>query len=231
MKERLQQLGARIDAMTVRERALLLLVLAAVLYMLWQMALVDPLLAERKRLRQQRSTLQQEITQLQQQAAETIERHQRDPNAPLRDRLDALTERLDRVERDISSEVSDLIAPTQMSRVLEDLLTRNSALRLLAIENRPPRPLIPPPEGGSGDTEAAQKGGGAAAGVYRHGLELRFEGNYGQTVAYLQELEALEWGLYWDGLRLELEEYPAVRIRMRVHTLSLEEGWLGVGGE
>ena len=230
MKERLQQLRARIEGMTVRERGLLLLVLVAVLYMLWQAFLLDPLLAERKRLGQQRSTIQQEIAELRQQAAETIERHERDPNAPLRDRLDALTARVDQVERQISSEVSDLIAPTQMSRVLEDLLTRNSDLRLLAIENRRPRPLIPP-RTDSADAEDAGEGGQAAAGVFRHGLELRFEGSYRETVAYLKAVEALEWGLYWDGLHLELLEYPAVRIGVRVHTLSLEEGWLGVGGE
>lgn len=226
MKERLRQLRSRIDGMTVRERALLLLVLAAVLYMLWQTALLDPLLAERKRLQQERTTLHQEIAELQQQAAETIRRHERDPNAPLRERLEALTGRVDEVERAIAREVSDLIAPAQMSRVLEDLLTRNSGLRLRAIENRPPRPLIPPRA-----EEPADDGEGAAAGVYRHGLQLRFEGSYRQTVAYLKELEALEWGLYWDGLHLELQEYPQVRIGMQVHTLSLEEGWLGVGGE
>lgn len=226
MKARLQQLQARLDGMTVRERALLLLVVGAVLYMLWQLFLLDPLLAERKSLRDRQAALGREIPAIEGRIAETIRRHQQDPNAPLRQRLAALKERLDKVERQIAEEITDLIAPHQMSRALEDLLTRNDGLKLHRVENRPARPLIPAPEG---DNKEVEGQAGAAAGVYRHGLELIFQGDYRQTVAYLEAVEDLEWGLYWDALDLQLEEYPRVRIALEVHTLSLEEGWLGVG--
>lgn len=233
MRERLQQLLEKVDGMSVRERALLLVVAGTVLYVAWQALLLDPLLAERKALIERKASAQQEITRLNREIEETIARHKRDPDAPNRERLAALEQRLESVEATIAEEVAELISPRQMARVLEDVLTRvgdGGGLRLISMENLPAEPLLPPAADADGG-EAVEGGMGkaeqASAGIYRHRLRMVFEGRFDGTVGYLQALEALPWGLFWDQLRLELVEYPAARVTVEVHTLSLEPGWLG----
>ena len=220
--------------MSVRERALLLVVAGAVLYVAWQALLLDPLLAERKALADRKASAQQEITRLNREIEETIARHKRDPDAPNRERLAALEQRLEAVEATIAEEVAELISPRQMARVLEDVLTRvgdGGGLRLLSMENLPAEPLLPAAEDDETAGEAVEGGMGkadrATAGIYRHRLRIVFEGRFDGTVDYLQALEALPWGLFWDQLRLELAEYPVARVTVEVHTLSLEPGWLG----
>ena len=121
------------------------------------------------------------------------------------------------LDRRLKSQMGDLIDPANMARVLEAILTRHTDLRLRRLENLPTRPLL-----------AGEDGNAPEAGVYRHGLEMEFSGSYLSLLAYLKELDALPWNFYWDALELQVDEYPRAVITIRVHTLSLDEGWIGV---
>ena len=59
-------------------------------------------------------------------------------------------------------------------------------------------------------------------------LELELEGPYLAVLAYLEDLEALPWRLYWQVLEIDVDDYPRNRIRIEVATLSLHEEWIGV---
>ena len=43
-----------------------------------------------------------------------------------------------------------------------------------------------------------------------------------------QALEALPWRFFWDSVSYEVEDYPRSLVRLRLHTLSLSEDWIGV---
>ena len=65
-------------------------------------------------------------------------------------------------------------------------------------------------------------------GVYQHGIEMTFTGSYLDTLGYLKILQNLPWSFYWDDVLFDVDHYPKSTVIIRVHTLSLEEGWLGV---
>jgi len=48
-------------------------------------------------------------------------------------------------------------------------------------------------------------------GIYQHGLNLVFEGGYLNALHYLQTLESLPWGLFWDSVEFKVEKYPMAR--------------------
>jgi len=130
----------------------------------------------------------------------------------------------------------DLIPPREMARVLEAVLARDRGLRLLRLENLGTRPLVEPAaEGGDGQAEGRQAAAGPAPEdeaatvprIFRHDLRMEFEGTFLDTLRYLQALERLPWRFYWDSVTLEVERHPRARVRIQVHTLSLEEGWIG----
>lgn len=223
MKERLEQIQTRIDAMTLRERGMVFFAIAGVLYLFSQVWLFDPLEARQKQELARLHQLQEEIATLQEQARELLAQRTIDPDAENRLLAGQLNQQITLVDRQIGDAVQGLIPPQQMARMLEQVLERQDRLTLLAVENLPPQPLIQPaPEQELKPSETV------TAGIYRHRVKLRFAGDYLATLDYLRKIQQLGWPLYWDELEISADPYPKVTITLVVSTLSLEEGWIGV---
>lgn len=218
MKARVEQLRLRIDALSLRERGMLFLVIVAVLYMLAQLALFGPLEMQQKDALQRIGLLQKEITAFDEQTQAILRRQSVDPDADNLRQQQQLTAQIAALDGQIGGAVQGLIAPQQMARVLEEVILRQSGLTLLRIESLAARPLLEAPEG-----EPPLN-----AGIWRHGVRLEFKGDYQAALTYVRELQALPWTLYWDELEIAMDKYPQARITIVVHTLSLNEGWIGV---
>ncbi|GAB4303390.1 MAG: type II secretion system protein GspM [Thiohalomonadaceae bacterium] len=218
MKERLERLRERIDALTLRERGMLFLGSIAVLYMLAQLLLFSPLEAQQRRALERIGTLQKEIAAFDEQMQNILRRQSQDPDADNQRQKRQLTAQIAVLDKQIGGAVQGLIAPQQMARVLEEVIRRQAGLRLQRIESLPARPLVEPVEG-----EAVVN-----AGIWRHGVRLEFTGDYKSALAYVRALQTLPWTLYWDELEIAMDKYPQARITIVVHTLSLNEGWIGV---
>ncbi len=218
MKERIEQLRQRIDTLSLRERGMLFLALVAVLYMLAQVALFAPLEAQQKRALERIGGLQKEIAAFDEQTQVILRRQSVDPDADNQRLQQQFAGQIAALDSQIAGAVQGLIAPQQMTRVLEEVILRQSGLRLVRIESLAARPLI----------EAATGEVPVNAGIWRHGVRLEFEGSYMNALAYVRELQSLPWTLYWDELEITMDKYPAARITIVVHTLSLNEGWIGV---
>ena len=136
------------------------------------------------------------------------------------ERLRVLRQRLQETEDSVNIFTSDLIDPTQMPVVLEDLLRAQSGLRLISMSNLDVRPVIE-------EGEDSERSNGAPQ-LYRHGLVVVLEGAFLDCVDFLQSVQALPWQLYWSRLELEAQEFPVNRILVELHTLSFDEEWIGV---
>ena len=62
--------------------------------------------------------------------------------------------------------------------------------------------------------------------LYRHGVEVTVRGNYLDMVDYMSALEAMPTRLFWGRAQLDVEEYPASRLTLTLHTLSLDRKWM-----
>ena len=211
----------RVDALSLRER---LMVMAAVLFVLgalWEALLAAPLSAREQRATQQLNSLKQRIAALDETMAATAEGM--DSNVPDKlKRLQQLRGRLDEANESFRIFLSDLVDPGQMRLVLEDLVARQGALRITGIRSLEPEQLFPDEEE---EPSAAQR---EMPKLFRHGLALEMEGGYLECLSYLQALEILPWRIYWAKLDVETEDYPSNRILVELHTLSLDEEWMGV---
>ncbi len=235
MKRRLAELAKRFEALDRSRRLMLLVAAAIVLVAGVRLGVADPLAAAARGARDEARELQKQIAGRRGRLAAIKARHETDPNRKERQQLARLEQEAGRLDARLRERMRGLIEPRDMARVLEDVLVRRTRLRLGAVRSLPPQPLIEPAPAESGaavaetdtvaEKETAPK---PAAGVWRHGLQIVFHGTYLDTLAYLRELERLQWEFYWDGVELEVEEYPRARVTITVHTLSLEEGWIGV---
>lgn len=213
MRSHAAPLLARIDKLSRRERLLVMVTILTVIAGVWQGFVIVPLehradasrieLASlRERTDKANASLQQQILQLA--GHDSEERVQ----AAL------VRQRIDQINEELGNYAAELIDPSEMALVLEEILREQTRLSLVSIRNTTPELL-------AADIEDA------GASFYRHGLEIELEGSYADCLRYLAEIERLPWRLYWQVLDIEAVDYPRNRVRLEVSTLSLNEEWIG----
>ena len=191
LKSRWERAAHRLDAMSLRERALVFCALAVVLVVLVNTVLLDPL-AKRDKIRLAQIKQNEENTAaMQMRIGGLIKSWKADPDVELRARLALLREQSTRAGKTLVEIQSSLVPPQRMTALLEDILRRNHSLRLLALKTLPvtglvePDPVVPGKAGSAGSAGSAQKAVTPGAVVYRHGVELTVSGSYAELVHYL----------------------------------------------
>jgi MSHA biogenesis protein MshJ len=211
--------------MAVRERVLIAVTAAVLLAAIAFVGHIEP---AQKAIKAEGSALQSaraELLQARSQIEALRVRLAEDPDASARSRLQALQQELAAVDTQLEQQMGQVISPERMARLLQDLLESNKRLTLIRIASEPATPanaLL-----GVEETAEAAPDANIPA-LYRHGLQIEFSGDYLSALEYLRAIEELPWRLFWDRIDLQTEDYPRVSIRLRVYTLSLSEGWIGV---
>lgn len=225
MNETWQKAVARFDALKPRERVMIFVAGAAVIGWLVFTIAIDNELTRHKRLSADLSRHQATLAQLQTQTAELMRSTAQDPDAAGRARIAALTVQLARFDNELRGVQQGLVPPTRMTRVLEDVLTRNSRVHLVKLKTLPVTALVDRDAKGEPVRAATQ---GADRLVYKHGIELTLEGGYLDLLDYLTRLEKLQWQMFWARTRIDASQYPRVQMTVTLFTLSLDEAWLVV---
>lgn len=219
LRQRMQQLTAQIDALSLRERAILMLGAFMVLFLLWDRMLMADITRRGAAVNAEITTTRTDIGRLNTAIANVAHARGDDPDAVLRAQIDAARRDIARIDNALAERAGQVIPPGEMADVLQEILQHQQRLKLVSMTSLPPEALL---------TADEEREAGLNGSIYRHGLEFEIEGRYLDVLGYLRELESLQWQFSWDALELESIEYPVNRVRIRVHSLNLEEGWLGV---
>jgi MSHA biogenesis protein MshJ len=217
MKARLTQIAGRINALGPRERVLTMLAVLAVVAGLWQVGLFGPLQSRQAALQRQAKALHRSIAKLNQSITAAADKRAQNPDAALRAEIATVKTDNRQLGKKLDAITAGLVAPREMTALLERVLKARHGLKLIGVANLPARRL---------DIGGANKTGKAK--IFSHGMTLTFEGGYLDTLEYLKALEALPWHFYWDSLDFEVKDYPVGRVTLTVHTLNLKMGWIGV---
>lgn len=229
---RLQRLATRIDALNLRERAMLTAILVLLVWAGWQTLLMAPLAAERKSLSQRAETARTSAASLNTSIQTLAQQRARDPLAEQKLKLDVLGRQRAQLDGELAKVTSSLIDPQQMGAVLEDILAQQRAVKVIGLSSLAAEPMALGPAAAAAITtkpaEAAASGSTGLPPLYRHGMQLELEGSYLDLLGFLRSLDALPWEFIWTDLELSVEEPSRCRLRLTLHTLSLKSGWLGV---
>jgi len=217
LSEKLREISARIDQISLRERVFVFV--AAVVVAL---ALVQTLLIDAGQLRKQNAQARLQsadgaLAQIGQQRRLLESQTARDPDRAARDALAARQARLAGLNVELEKLERSLIPPERMNQVLKNVVQGTGDIRVVGFKTLSPQPVALP--------DAAE---GTPPGFYRHGFEITVSGRYADLVAYLERLEALPWRLSWSEATLDAAARPLLTLTLTVHTLSLEEAWLRV---
>lgn len=202
-------------ARDLRERAILLGAFSAILFFVWLTYAFDP-------IQLSQSSFDREITNTVLQINNEIDRNEQvrstytsDPDSFARRRLGELQAQVNEIDAQLLDLYGELILPSQMANVLSDVLQRETTLRLIELENLAPEVLF-------------DSGSEADVQVYRHGLSLKLEGEYLETIRFLKQLESLGANFFWENLSYQVNEHPDGTISLNIFTLSTQRGFIGV---
>jgi MSHA biogenesis protein MshJ len=213
------------ERLSLRERALIAAALLFALYQVWSLLLHGPQDRQLSGLQEQLQRDSAAVTSAGQQVRELQRRLASSGEGGIRAETERLETQLRGTEARIQSISRDLVSPSDMNRLLEELLSREPSLSLLRLETLGSRQVIPIP---IDRPEEAVRVDSPQYRVFRHDFAIEFSGGYLATLRYLEALDQLPWRFYWDGIRYQVEEHPRGRVRLQLYTLSLSEGWIGV---
>ena len=223
MKQIWTKLAGRFDALQPRERLMVFIAGVTIIAGLGFVLAIDGALGKHKILAANAEKQRTDLVQLQKQNAELSRLVTQDPDADGRKRIDDLQHRLGSFDNELRSVQQGLVPPKQMVRMLEDMLDRDSRVRLVKLHTLPVKALVE----GAGAT-VAKSAVPVKNLVYKHGIELTVEGSYLDLLDYQSRLEKLPWRMFFARAIVNSVDYPKVLMTITLYTLSLEEAWLVV---
>lgn len=226
MKQYWERYAALLNARNSRERAIIFVMVLAVVWGLLSALLLDPLLAKKKRLAQDANQQQTQIQQLQAQIENVLSGGRIDPDAAIRARLAALNQKLGQSRTALQGVQQSLVPPKKMARLLEDVLTQNRNLKLVSLKTLPVSGVLETPADAAPPKIQEKKPAGPA--IYKHGVEIVVSGSYAELTQYLDTMEKLPWRMIWGKAEMRVEEYPLVTLTITLYTLSMDKTWLSV---
>ncbi|HEV2610411.1 MAG TPA: MSHA biogenesis protein MshJ [Noviherbaspirillum sp.] len=241
MKQYWQKISLKIDALSLRERAIIFAMSALILVVLVNTTLLEPQYARQKQLTQRITQEQSLIAGAQAEIKQKAMSLEVDPDRSAKIRLQRLKEQSAELQLALRDLQKGLVTPDKMSVLLEDILKNNDALKLVSLKTLPVASLLgttaPADIAASSKSEdkrpeqvvtAAQNtiGGAVGGAVYKHGVEIVLQGSYLDTMKYLTQLETMPWQLFWGEARLHVDEYPKATLTLTLFTLSQNEKWL-----
>jgi MSHA biogenesis protein MshJ len=201
MKTKQAQLFAKVDALSLRERAIVFVTVLACVGAFVNYLWLEPALELGKKLQQQSALQSAELQRLRgevQTASVAV-----DPSKPVRDDLTQMQMRMDEVNGELRRLLPTAQSQQPLEQVLVQFLHRYEGLTLLSVKTL---------------TDVGSKVD--AVGLTKRGLELRVSGPYAALVGYVQKLESALPSLRWGSMALKSEAQPPELI-LQVYVLGV----------
>ena len=232
IRQRVLQLAARMDALSLRERGMVFGATVAVLAFAGHTFVLAPQDAKQAALRSQIDQQQAAIAAIDGEITARVEGSRIDPDAQSRARLNTMQQEMGQLGSQLLALEHGLVPPERMGPLVNGILRANGRLKLVSMRTLPAEPLAAPGTAPAAAAAPAANAGAAPAAasdvplLYRHGVEVTVRGNYLDMVDYMSALDAMPTRMFWGRARLDVETYPGARLTLTLHTLSLDRQWM-----
>lgn len=207
----------KVEAMSLRERAMLFAIAALLLAFVVNALLLDPLMVRQKAISARLAQQQHETAALQEAIGTILQAKHEDEHSPLRARIAELKAQIQESEHFLKTRRDSLVEPGKMADVLEQVLRSNDKLQLVELKTLPLSLLV-----------EAKPDAKSARPIYKHGVQITVRGSYPELLKYLDSLEKLPTQMFWGELSFSVAKYPEAVLTLTVYTLSLDKTWLTV---
>ncbi len=226
-----------INNLSTRERMLVLLGILSVIYIIWDTFLIAPMQSQNQILMNEREAIQEQMVGLETRRILSSGLLKNSKRKNIMTEIEGVEKGIKNFDDKIITRLKGRVAPHFMSSMLNDVLQNNQNLELISIRNLPAVPFVSKKNKDNKNKDNKNNKPGETLlkeidpkliGIFVHSLELQLNGTYLEILRYLIALEELEWKIFWDQVNIEVLEYPEVKVKIKVHTFSLKDGWLSV---
>jgi MSHA biogenesis protein MshJ len=232
VRERLQRLSNRLEALSPRERVIALVGIPLVLAVMAEGLVFSPARSRTAEAGKQMVGLQAELGALK----KVLESQPATPVLPAADQLIKQRNELQAQIDGARAVVASASQNVDWSTVVRDTVSGRPGLTLAQLRTLPPEQVFPVASRGGPNAAAAKpadpKASGPAAAlaqaekdmgndvIYRHRCELTVKGDVDSLLAYVQGLQRLPGYLHWEKLHLAAAAYPQASVQLTLYTLS-----------
>lgn len=217
MNKNIKHYSDRINALSMRERLLILCSVLVLLIFAWWSYYAQPLVANTQVMDELNVRLGEEIQTMQLTIASIDKRISQGVHQASQQQLELLKRELLRVNTLLQQKTLELIEPEEMFELMQQMLFAESKLKLTELKRKKVTPTFNMQEKDVDQPE-----------IYRHVMRIRFEGSYQRIINYLNRLEDIDWKLLWDRITIRTAEYPLIEADIEISTLSDSKHWVGL---
>ena len=210
VRDRLQQLS-------MREQLLVLGVLAAAIYLIFDVLVFNVQSLRAQELESSQAALRAQIKGVSAEMA-AVERSHADQFEQKEREFRLLKQQVAQLDA-LSGSVSEQ-APAVGKLVSEVLAASSSGVRAVGIKTMPVKPLFVTPRPASATAAQGTAPRAAPPEVYKHGVDIELRGNYLDLMKLLARLEDANPRLFWSSTVLNANAYPENTLRASVFLLS-----------
>lgn len=214
MEAQLAKIYKWLEAKSVRELAILLLITLLVIYLFWYSLLAGSLWEKQTAVKIKVNNLEQTVSELQTKVTALTIDAAKPVDASVLQQHEQLKQQLNNINQTLAGYKQQVVAPEQMVHALKAMLVASDNLTLIRMVNLP--------------VEAINENATNHERLFKHTFDIELRGDYFSTLAYMQKLEALPWRLYWDTLDYQVVNYPQATIKIQLHILSNQEKLINV---
>lgn len=214
-RARINKLTERINAFSLRERALLMLAVFAIIFLVWDFSTMQQLGQRQETVRAELQNVRQRVDDLTRSLQEMAGERARDPNRELLRESEALQAEVEALEMRLAERHGGIANAGESVSVLAGLLAKRAGVDIIELENLPPGRLT----GASGNP---------VPGLFVHRVRVVIESDFEGIRNYLDATSDLPQGVFWESLDLTVEHWPTNRIELILYSVTLDDRWLGV---
>ena len=224
---------AQFDGLSLRHRAGLVAVAAAVMYVVLDLGVLGPNELRTKTLKDNIAAQKTEIESVRSMTKVLSGALAQDPNAQQQAQLDGIKRTI--VEVDALLMQFDSAEPQAAGAVLREVLGATPGLELVSLRTLPvvvayesksvpaakPAPAAAAPaQGVKSGAPKPEMAARPPRSIYRHGIEISIKGDYLAFLPYIEKLQKYPGRLYWNDVSLDVQSYPVWVMKLTVYTLS-----------
>lgn len=208
-----------VNKLSLRERSLLLATLLVLVFAVWYTTLYSYFEQTQEDLANIQKNITSEFARLKTQLGEVTSILEKESSTALASRAEILRKENKIIKIQIEQKIKNFVSPKDMVLLIKNMLDETEGLKLINLES-----------GGTQTVFSSKKSENFEVGhykIYGHILNVEFEGDFFSTMNFLADVEKSSLKVYWDNLDYEVTKYPVANVKLRVHTLSVNQGWIG----
>ncbi|MFA0414364.1 MSHA biogenesis protein MshJ [Vibrio renipiscarius] len=215
MKAQWLKMAEKFANLSVREKWLITLCSLTVVILGSYVFFVEPTVKSNQLLRQKVTATNHNIQQLDDQILAISTKLKQDPDQGVNIEYQRLVTESQALSEQLAHVIENLISPSQMATLLEDVLAGTQGLHLVSLESLKAEPIV--------NNNASEN----YAGYYLHPVRLELTGGYFAVLNYLETLESLPVNYYWRSFNYQVNDYPNATLILEVYTLGTRQEFIG----